>query len=268
MALHPVNHPLARRGFILSLCAAASCCSADSSGPVWQSPVPVTRSEDARPLRVLFIGNSLTYYNDLPARTREIAAHDAALRVMETVAVVKGGASLQSHWNGATARARITAERWDYVVLQEGTSLYYDDPDSLVEVVRGFDQLIRQAGARTVFYMTWPLAGTIPQDSLTRVASRLQQQLHVLVAPVGKAWGDALAGDPSLELYLPDGNHPAPTGTYLGACTMFATLFRRTPAGLAGLQAIGDTSVVTLTPQTALLLQQTAWTAAQPFLGP
>lgn len=257
-----------RLGAVILLGAAAACFSADATGPAWQAPVAVTKAEDSRPLRVLFIGNSLTFYNDLPARTREIAAQDGALRVMETDAVVKGGASLQSHWNGVTARTRITAERWDYVVLQEGTTLYYDQPDSLVEVVRSFDHLVREAGARTVFYLTWPLQGTVPQDSFTRVVARMQDELHILVAPVGAAWQDALAANPSLQLYLPDGNHPSPVGTYLGACTMFATMFRRSPEGLAGLQAIGDTNVVTLTAPVALQLQQTAWAAAQPFLGP
>ena len=247
------------------LCSA--CFTNDApTGPEWQGPVPVTKAEDPRPLRVLFIGNSLTFYNDLPTRTTEIAARDPSLRTMEIEAVVKGGASLQSHWNGATARGRIAAGGWDYVVLQEGTDLYYSAPDSLVRVVGSFDALIRQTGARTVLYMTWPLAGTIPQDSITRVVNRVSDQLHVRVAPAGAAWQQALAANASLPLYLPDGNHPTPVGTYLAACTMFATLYRHSPQGLAGLAAVGDTNTVSLDSATARLLQQTAWTTTTPYL--
>ena len=244
-----------------------AACGGDVAGPRPEPPVPVTRAEDARPLRILFIGNSLTFYNDLPTRTAEIARVDTTLRWPDPQSVTRSSTSLRQHWFLGMAPQRIQAERWDYVVLQEGSQDIVQDPETTEVYVTKYDSLARAGGARTMLFLTWTY-GDIPQlqDSVTRVYTRIASHVGTLVAPVGVAWQRALQLNPTLPLYLPDSIHPAPVGTYLAANTVFAALYRRTPAGLAGLLAIGDTNIVTLDSATAALLQTTAWQVTQPYL--
>ena len=81
--------------------------------------MPVAAS--AEPLRVLFIGNSLTAWNDLPnlfASLAQAGGHERP--VARTIAV--GGFSLEDHWNQGDAQKGIATGRWDFVVLQQGPS--------------------------------------------------------------------------------------------------------------------------------------------------
>ena len=73
------------------------------------------------PLHVLFIGNSLTYVNDLPAVFAALA--EAAGRARPFVRAVTGpGLSLEDQWNRGDAQKAIAVGGWDYVVLQQGPS--------------------------------------------------------------------------------------------------------------------------------------------------
>ena len=259
------------RRLLLVLAAATGlgACADVGYGPPPAPPlVPVRRSEDARPLRVLFVGNSLTFYNDLPARTAEMAVQDTLLRYPDLRAVVRPGYSLRQHWFLGEARDSLLASRWDYVVLQEGSASILQAPETTTAYVARFDSLARTRGVRTVLYLTWTY-GELPlaaQDSVTQAYVAMANGLQALLAPVGIAWKQVRQLRPDLSLYLPDSIHPSPVGTYLAACTFVGTLYRRTPQGLAGLAAVGDTNTVFLDSATAALLQQTAWTATLPFL--
>jgi hypothetical protein len=183
----------------------------------------------APPTRILFIGNSYTYFNNLP----EILASFGSV---ETELVARGGATLQDHWSEGTALDRIRSRPWDYVVLQEQSmlgraqvdgQLAINDPAGFHRVVRLFDREIRAAGARTVLYLTW--AGrTAPddhQESLVAAYRGIGRELGALVAPVGPAWRQARRERPAIDLYHPDGRHPGPAGSYLAALVLWETMF-------------------------------------------
>jgi len=243
----------------------ASACR-DSTGPS-QPLVPVTIAADSSPLRILFIGNSLTFFNDLPARTAEIAARDATLRPADVQSVTVSGQTLLGHWHTGQAQQTIQSGHWDYVVLQEQSSGILQPLDSTAAVVQRFTSLATRAGARTVLYVTWAPEGSgALQDSITRGYESVARAAGTLIAPLGVAWQHALDADSTLPLYA-DTIHPTPLGTYLLACTMFATLYRHSPVGLAGATVISDTGVtMVLDSAEAARLQITAWQATQPYL--
>ncbi len=72
-------------------------------------------------IHVLFIGNSYTFVNNLPGLLIELAAHEA--KPIDAEIVAFGGARLADHWTQGQALAAIRRERWDYVVLQEQSTL-------------------------------------------------------------------------------------------------------------------------------------------------
>ena len=83
------------------------------------------------PLRVLFVGNSLTHTNDLPAVVATIARKRGTEIEYETIA--PGGMSLEDHWNAGRVPAEIASGKWDAVVMQQGPSAL---PESQVEPAR------------------------------------------------------------------------------------------------------------------------------------
>src|SRR5437016_5252050 len=103
--------------------------------------------------RILFIGNSFTARNNLPGLIAQMAA--ARGHSMEHRLISAGGASLRQHWNAGEALKAIKDGDYDYVVLQEQSTLPIKNPRRMHENVRLFDDAIKAARARTVLYMTW-----------------------------------------------------------------------------------------------------------------
>ena len=118
------------------------------------------------PLRVLFVGNSYTYVNDLPGMfTRLAAAGKPAVKV-ETQSIVVGGATLRMHINSGAVTKALAASHWDYVVLQEQSHLgvaSLADVEPFQASARELDAAIKKAGAKTVFYLTWSVK-PVPEE--------------------------------------------------------------------------------------------------------
>ena len=229
-------------------------------------------------MRVLFIGNSYTYYNDLPAMLEGFVQALAPGKRLQTSSVLMGGATLESHWKRGQARTLIRDGSWNYVVLQEQSLLgglringvaHMNDPaERFLPYGRLFAQEVKAAGARPVFYMTWSRKADMPaQEVLTHAYASLAREQQGVLSPVGLAWQRVRRERPELELYVEDGHHPAPAGTYLAACVLFTSLFHQpclgAPSTLTGApwtETGFDTSrtgtVVALPEDTARYLQQ------------
>jgi len=191
-------------GILFLLCLVTAC--AVPSGP----------APGAAP-RLLFVGNSLTYVNDLPAMVESVAAQ-AGRPVPETETVGFPDFALEDHWAEGTARRRMEQARWDFVILQQGPSSLPENQANLITWTERFAPLIRGAGADPVLYMVWPsrdrmAAFPMVRDSYRNAAARVGG----IFAPAGEAWRVALAEDPAVTVYGSDGFHPAPAGTYLAA---------------------------------------------------
>jgi hypothetical protein len=219
-------------------------------------------SKNPQLARVLFIGNSYTYVNDLPALIRRLAASGGNRPGIETDMVAVGGADLQRLYKETDAVARIRKGCWDYVVLQEQSQLdgYVTDPqknspEAFYWGVHAFDKEIRARGAHTVLFLTWPRKDVVFRNDLLLAAfSKIAKETGAKVAPVGPAWEKAVQERPTMTLHAADGSHPNPYGSYLAACVFFAVLSGRSPEGLA----TGN-----LPPADGAFLQRIAWRTVQ-----
>lgn len=188
------------------------------------------------PERVLFIGNSHTArHGGLDWLIGNMVAVAEPEHPFEGRAETEGGVTLEYHWqNGAVENIR-TGD-FDVVVLQgylPGSPTGTAEP--FVEHARRFDTLIRESGAETVFFMTWP-RGHGDWSSLDDVveAHRLvAAELDARVAPAALAFEKARAERPDLVLIGDDQVHATWEGAYLAAATVYGTLFERSPEGLA-----------------------------------
>lgn len=193
--------------------------------------------------RVFFIGNSYTSVNDLPTMFGDLA-WSGGHRV-ETGVQAPGGWSLADHAGSKDTAKALDAKPWDLVVLQEQSqipSVESSRQGLMFPAARTLVTLIRDAGARPVFFVTWAHRDGWPENGMPNYQSmqasidtgylRIAAEQRAGVAPVGFAWM-ALAGQASVpELWQGDGSHPTTTGTYLAACVFYAAIFDRSPVGL------------------------------------
>ena len=183
-------------------------------------------------LRILFIGNSLTAANDLPAVLEALARAEGAVRV-EARAVAFADHSLEDHWKRGDARRAIAGERWDVVVLQQGPSALPESQRLLRQYTKRFDAEIRKAGARTALYMVWPPSlRSFDFEAVSRSYGNAAADVQGLLLPVGDAWREAWKRDRTLGLYGPDGFHPSALGTYLAALVAYQQIANRSVLGL------------------------------------
>jgi hypothetical protein len=184
--------------------------------------------------RILFIGNSYTSRNQLPRLLADLAAAAEHPRRVEFDLIFAGGASLKRHWNAGIAQQKLANLSWNYVVLQEQSTLPLKNPVRYHENVRLFAPEIARRGARTALYLTWSRQqAPDTQDSITRAVEEIAAAVDALVVPVGPAWQAVLARHRELPLYTDDGSHPTAAGSYLAACVFLVSLFGEAPRGFS-----------------------------------
>jgi hypothetical protein len=207
-------------------------------------------------IHVLFIGNSFTYYHDLPKMISELAKAGKQ-RPLHYERETPGGCTLEKHWKDGKALAKIQSRKWDFVVLQDHSTAALLKKDSMFDHGKKFDAAIKKQGAKTILYMTWALQNK-PDDqpAISKAYLDLSKELNAQIAPVGNAWEAALKADKKLVLHEKDKKHPNATGTYLAACVFYVTIYGKSPDGLPG--TIGK-----LTDDEARPLQIVAWKAVQ-----
>jgi len=201
---------------LLCLLAVCAACGKSANGG---TGLPTTGSGSG----VLFIGNSLTYTNDLPGLVHGLAG--AVGRPLAVASVALPDFSLEDHFHQGDALRAIARGGWSFVVLQQGPSSLDDSRALLRRDAARFDQRIRAIGARTALFSVWPESAR--QAAFPAVAqsySLAASDVSGIYLPVTKAWLDAWARDPSLPLYGPDGFHPSEHGSYLAALVIAGVL--------------------------------------------
>jgi hypothetical protein len=215
----------------------------------------MAKKKPSAAIRILFIGNSFTQRNDLPGLIAEMAA-EREMRIQHEL-ISAGGASLRNHWNAGRAAKVIAAGGNDYVVLQEQSTLPVKNAKRMAENVRLFDEAIKQAGAKTVLYMTWARQhAPESQQAITNAYKATGKELGAMVVPVGVAWQKFLVKHDVPLLYDRDQSHPSPAGSYFAACVFLAALLKIDPVGVeAGGDGLDDSD--------KKALQRAAWQACK-----
>ncbi len=190
-------------------------------------------------LRVLFVGNSYTQVNDLPATFAALAR--AGGHRVEVGMAAEGGQTLLGHSTSPNTQGQLVPGRWDVVVLQEQSqipSVAWSRDNEMAPGARSLVGEIRGIGARPLLFSTWAHRDGWPEQGLDEATMQgaidaaylaLGQQLDAGDVPVGEAWSAALVAAPSVALWQDDGSHPTPAGTFLAAAVFYAALFAEDP---------------------------------------
>jgi hypothetical protein len=214
-------------------------------------------------MNILFFGNSLIFYNDMPTIFRELAT--AAGEDVTVESVTKGSATM-SHFASETdplgirAREILASRRWDYVIIEPSRRITpFEDTVMAAETAAAhtLKALAEEAGAKVLLYAVWgnrngivrecvaeapphmpivadhPYAREDHELFLRQVSHRISDELGgATVIEAGKTFEALLARDESIELYHTDLRHPSPAGSYLVACVIYATIFGKPAAGI------------------------------------
>lgn len=218
-----------------------------------------TSNIKAQPKKILFVGNSYVYTNNLPLVLYNLALSNGDTIIYDSSA--PGGYTFLQHTTNATTLSKINAQAWDYVVLQEQSQKPAFSPSQVQAETYPYAAqlndliLANDSCTQTVFFMTWGrkygdatnCAIYPPLCTFEGMQGRLRQSYvemaddnEALVSPVGEAFKYSRMADSTINLYTVDNSHPSVAGTYLAACTFYATLFETSPVGLsytAGLDA-------------------------------
>ena len=216
--------------------------------------------------KVLFIGNSFTYYNDMDqlfAGLAEAAGYDVQVERITIGGHNLSQFALPSDEGGKQVEAALTAcGDYDIIALQEqstrpltNTSLFEDGVVKMCSRIRE-----TQKDCRIFLYATWGYPEqaekrkqTVPEMEAQLRAAYLSTagKAGAQVSPVGEAFSGVYTEHGSIGLYAEDQRHPSYEGSYLAACVHAARLLGIDPRGSA---FTGD-----LSPETALILQQAAY---------
>lgn len=230
---------------------------ARANRPQRQPPIPPGTK------RVLFVGNSLTYGNDLPAVVQALA--QARKKSLLVEAVTLSGASLEDHWNDGKARRAIARGGWDVVVLQQGPSATEGRP-VLLDYGGRFVEEMREVKAAPAYYMVWPDKSRFQDfDGVSQSYRMAAEQANGYCFPVGEAWRAAWRLDPGMPLYSGDGFHPTREASYLAALVMVQQLLGESPAGLPHQLKLRTGGSLSIPAGRAKILQQAAAEANAAF---
>lgn len=216
------------------------------SGTVLASETPSVKSLTVtNPSHLLFVGNSYLYYNDslhdhLRRMVISAGLHDRDNTKFKSATI--NGARLNHHdvANYLNPGQLGVDETFQVVILQGHSSavLTEENRTQFENAVEQHTISIRNRNGEVALYMTpaYVLPHKLQRNDLIREIESLYtdmgNKVDALVIPVGLAFEESYRRRPNLQLHNEyDGSHPSLLGTYLGAATVFASLFSQSPVG-------------------------------------
>lgn len=221
-----------------------SACAA-SAQETHDARPEITHLSLSRPTHILFVGNSYFYYNDSLHNHVERMAVAAGLFEEPDLtykSATIGGAALGDHnIDHLLNPANLRVDRaFQVVILQGGSAepLSAERRTQFADTAERYARRVRAAGGEPVLYMTHAYVPPHPRyrpDMIRDIASlyiETGNQIDALVVPVGLAFEEAYRRRPDIQLHMAfDGTHPSMLGTYLAACTVFASIYGVSPVG-------------------------------------
>ena len=175
-------------------------------------------------LSIMFIGNSHTYFNDMPLMVQR-RAEDLGYDCRVTM-IAHGGWYLAQHAEEPEVRFNILYGHYDYVVLQEHAHPFGPE-EKFREAAVKLNQMIREAGSIPAIYECWAKKDEPEKQAwMNEVHKRVADEIGALLAPVGEEWWGYIKSWPNLEIYAEDGAHASPAGSDFAAKHIWETIRR------------------------------------------
>lgn len=255
-----------------------ACTQLSPTSSIVSSTPKAAPTANAPPTSVIYIGNSFFYYNNsLHGHVGNLVNATTPAPKMRGVSATISGSGL--NWHDVNSYFRPNAVS-AYSFDRDNNIVFNDPKQKLFDVAIMMDcsqcpihpqlksvfheyarkhaDTVRQYGTKPIFFMSWAYADKPEMtEQLAAAYAEAGKANDAMVIPAGLAFARSINIKPDLNLYAPDKRHPSLAGTYLSACTVYASLYRQSPVGLkytAGLDAA-----------TAAHLQNVAWETVQSY---
>ncbi|MDN3595967.1 DUF4886 domain-containing protein [Zunongwangia endophytica] len=182
-------------------------------------------SQIEEPHKVLMVGNSFTYFWNMPQMVEAMAEHQDIN--LETSQSTVGGSNLEQHWKkqkGTQTRKILDKEKFDIVVLQDHSMSTIEAPERFTTYSTKLIDLINENDAKPLLSMTWAYdSNPLMQEGISSSYIELGRETGVKVVPVGTIFMQAQKARPNLKIYFDD-KHPSSDGSYLIALIYYKYL--------------------------------------------
>nr|WP_299174512.1 SGNH/GDSL hydrolase family protein [uncultured Allomuricauda sp.] len=173
---------------------------------------------------ILFIGNSLTYFNDLPVLVRERVQAQGKEVTVRMVAYPNY--AIVDHWADGEVQQLISSQDYDYVIIQQGPSSQSDGRQMLIESGKLYSDLCEQNNAKLCYFMVWPSINNYSTfDGVIKNYTDAAAMNNAILLPVGEIWKAYIDNTNNYEYYGPDGFHPSEKGSEVAADIIVERLF-------------------------------------------
>lgn len=173
---------------------------------------------------LLFIGNSLTYTNDLPKIVKQEAKRQGKMIKIKMIAYPNYG--LEDHWNLGKVQKLIKKNRYDFVIIQQGPSSQAYGRKSLIEYGAQLKTICNQNNSQLVYFMVWPSKNYLQTfEGVIKNYTDAAEKNKALLCPVGKVWKAYFESTNDFSYYGIDGFHPSRKGSKVAAEIIVKILF-------------------------------------------
>lgn len=189
-------------------------------------------------MKILFIGNSHTYFNDMPhlfARMHERLSG----RKPEVTMLAYSGRDLKWHHDEYfSLRFALLYGHYDYCLIQQQAHPFPEEDFTEQYLAKVID-LCRQTHTAPIIYMTWA-AKKQPEmaDAMSRFYRRMAEKYETQLLNIGELFAFINESHPEVDLYWKDGEHASPYGDYLIAAALNKLLL-----GVCDLEKLDSTAI-------------------------
>jgi hypothetical protein len=185
--------------------------------------VTVVRNDSIK--SILFVGNSLTYTNNLPGIFAQMAKDSGVAVSVQMLAYPNY--ALEDHWNDKQMQTIISTGMYHYVVVQQGPSSQTEGREMLLDYGRKIKDLCVKYNTQLAFFMVWPARSNLNTiDGVIKNYTDAATETNSLLCPVGLVWKNYFLATGDYSYYGIDGFHPSVAGTESAAKIIFQSLFR------------------------------------------
>ncbi|MCD7098069.1 hypothetical protein [Stenotrophomonas sp. MMGLT7] len=181
--------------------------------------------------RMLFVGNSLTYYGNMPAVFSALASANGRPTLSDMIA--KGGATLTERVSDGSVARALDGRKYSALVLQErgGDLMCAFGPDSCIQsrqAIQSLAQLASEKGVHVVLLGTYQ-ANPAASRSLVESESAAAAEAGIPHIEVSGKLQRLRATAPELSWFGPDGMHPGKDLALLDAVLVYQALHDSLP---------------------------------------
>jgi len=174
---------------------------------------------------ILFIGNSLTYTNNLPKLVKKSAKSKGIVIDVKMIAVPNY--AIADHWNDGHVQKLIISKTYDFVIIQQGPSSQNEGRNMLIEYGKEFSSLCKLNNSKLCYFMVWPsLSYYHTFADVIKNHKDAASLNNSILLPVGELWKDYIDNTNNYEYYSSDGFHPSLKGSQIAANVIVEYLFQ------------------------------------------